>query len=196
MNKTVTINISGIIFHIEEDAYDILSKYLSTIKGYFNKSEGRDEIVSDIESRIAEMLQERISPLKQVVLMADVEHVISIMGKPEEFAGEQTDEQEKAGTEASDAGQTTGRKRLFRDPDDKMLGGVCAGIGHYFGIEAVWLRLALAISFFVFGLDSCFIFFSGSSFHRLRPLPRNWKCTGKPLTYTISIVLFRKRWMI
>jgi phage shock protein PspC (stress-responsive transcriptional regulator) len=151
MNKTVTINISGIIFHIEEDAYDILSKYLSTIKGYFNKSEGRDEIVSDIESRIAEMLQERVSPLKQVVLMADVEHVISIMGKPEEFAGEQTDEQEKAGTEASDAGQTTGRKRLFRDPDDKMLGGVCAGIGHYFGIEAVWLRLALAISFFVFG---------------------------------------------
>jgi phage shock protein PspC (stress-responsive transcriptional regulator) len=151
MNKTVTINISGIIFHIEEDAYEILSKYLSTIKGYFNKSEGRDEIVSDIESRIAEMLQERVSPQKQVVLMADVEQVMSVMGKPEEFAGDQSEDEAKAGSGASDEGQPTGRKRLFRDPDDKMLGGVCAGISHYFDIDVVWLRLALAISFFVFG---------------------------------------------
>ncbi len=151
MNKTVTINISGIIFHIEEDAYDILSKYLSTIKGYFNKSEGRDEIVSDIESRIAEMLQERVTPLKQVVLMADVDHVISVMGKPEEFAGDPGEHHEKETGEPDEAGQSTGRKRLFRDPDDKMLGGVCSGIGHYFDIDAVWLRLALAISFFVFG---------------------------------------------
>jgi phage shock protein PspC (stress-responsive transcriptional regulator) len=156
MNKTVTINISGIIFHIEEDAYETLSKYLSTIKGYFNNSEGRDEIVSDIESRIAEMLQERISPTKQVVLMADVDHVITIMGKPEEFAGEQGEEQHKEQEAGSTAADPKGRRRVFRDPDDKVLGGVCAGIGHYFGVNPLWLRLALAFSFFVFGFGFLF----------------------------------------
>jgi hypothetical protein len=88
MNKTVTINISGIIFHIEEDAFDKLSKYLSTIKGYFSKADGGSEIMSDIEARIAEMLQSKTSPVKQVVLMSDVDFVMDSMGKPEEFAGE------------------------------------------------------------------------------------------------------------
>ncbi|MBI3233823.1 MAG: PspC family transcriptional regulator, partial [Bacteroidetes bacterium] len=85
MNKTVTINISGIIFHIEEDAYERLSKYLVTIKGYFSKTDGGNEIMSDIEARVAELLQEKINPGKQVILMADVEHVMQVMGKPEEF---------------------------------------------------------------------------------------------------------------
>jgi hypothetical protein len=85
MNKTVTINISGIIFHIEEDAYDTLSKYLSTIKGYFTNADGGSEIMSDIEARIAELLKEKVSDYKQVVLMADVEHVMNVMGKPEDF---------------------------------------------------------------------------------------------------------------
>ena len=153
MNKTVTINISGIIFHIEEDAYDKLSKYLTTIKGYFRNTEGRDEIVSDIESRIAEMLQAKVSPTKQVVMMSDVEQVISVMGKPEDFAGEEREEQKaEAGTGAqTEQGETPKRHRIFRDPDDKILGGVCSGIAHYFGIEPLWLRLALAISLFVFG---------------------------------------------
>ena len=88
MNKTVTINISGIIFHIEEEAYNKLSQYLSTIKGYFKDSDGRDEIMSDIESRIAEILQEKVSTTKQVVLITDVDRVISLMGQPEQFAPE------------------------------------------------------------------------------------------------------------
>jgi phage shock protein PspC (stress-responsive transcriptional regulator) len=151
MNKTVTINVSGIIFHIEEDGYEKLSKYLSTIKGYFKDSEGRDEIVSDIEARIAEMLQQRVSPVKQVIVMDDVDHVITVMGRPEEFSGE-TEEEQKSGQTDSDYTSSPGkRKRVFRDTDDKILGGVCSGIGHYFGIDPLWLRLALAISFFVFG---------------------------------------------
>ena len=99
MNKTVTINISGIIFHIEEDAYESLSKYLITIKGYFSKTDGGNEIMSDIEARIAELLQQKINASKQVVLMMDVDHVKSIMGKPEEFGGEQTKEETKSGDE-------------------------------------------------------------------------------------------------
>ncbi|MGE0567495.1 MAG: hypothetical protein AB7O73_06060 [Bacteroidia bacterium] len=85
MNKTVTINISGIIFHIEEDAYEKLSHYLAKIKGYFSTDESGNEIISDIEARIAELLQMKISQHKQVVLMADVDDVINALGKPEEF---------------------------------------------------------------------------------------------------------------
>src|SRR3954471_1643403 len=88
MNRTITMNLSGIIFHIEEDAYDKLNKYLTTIRSYFKDSDGRDEIMNDIESRIAEMLQEKVSKTKQAVLMMDVESVIAVMGKPEDFAGE------------------------------------------------------------------------------------------------------------
>src|SRR3990172_4745515 len=94
MNKTVTINLSGIIFHIDEDAYGKLSSYLTTIKGYFSESEGRDEIMADIENRIAEMLSEKISDRKQVVLMTDVDYVIGVMGKPEDFAEEKTQSEE------------------------------------------------------------------------------------------------------
>src|SRR3972149_7709199 len=150
MNKTVTINLSGIIFHIEEDAYTKLHSYLTTIKGYFSESEGRDEIMADIENRIAEMLSEKISDRKQVVLMTDVDYVISMMGKPEDFAGDkiQGEETKKEQPTYSSTGK---RRRVFRDTDNKILGGVCSGIGSYFNIDPLWLRLALVASFFAFG---------------------------------------------
>ena len=152
MNKTVTINISGIIFHIEEEAYDKLSKYLSTIKGYFSKADGGNEIMSDIEARIAEMLQSKTSAIKQVVLMSDVEFVMDNMGKPEEFAGEeQTNTQNASYNESTENGSNEPvKKRLYRDADNKIIGGVCSGVGHYFGFDAVWLRIALAL-LLVFG---------------------------------------------
>ena len=151
MNKTVTINISGIIFHIEEDAYETLSKYILTIKGYFSKADGGNEIMSDIEARIAEMLQSKTSSVKQVVLMSDVDFVMESMGKPEEFGGEQSngssDETNQFETSSSDEPI---KKRVYRDGDSKIIGGVCSGIGHYFGFDPVWLRIALAL-LLVFG---------------------------------------------
>lgn len=149
MNKTVNINLSGIIFHIEEDAYSKLQTYLTTIRGYFSESEGRDEIMADIENRIAEMLSERVSDKKQVVLMTDVERVIEIMGKPEEFAGDQAQEETKYKQQPYYARKKN--KRVFRDGENKILGGVCSGIANYFNADPLWLRLALVISFFVFG---------------------------------------------
>ncbi len=147
MNKTVTINISGIIFHIEEEAYDKLSKYLNTIKGYFSKADGGSEIMSDIEARIAEMLQGKTSAIKQVVLMSDVDFVMDNMGKPEEFAGdEQTNSNNTTNTDYTEnVSNEPVKKRLYRDGDSKVLGGVCSGIGHYFGFDPVWLRIALAL---------------------------------------------------
>ena len=154
MNKTVTINISGIIFHIEEDAFNKLSKYLSTIKGYFTNADGGNEIMSDIESRIAEMLQSKTSAIKQVVLMSDVDFVMDSMGKPEEFAGDASDNSNFSNAANENNTAYNGeplKKRLYRDGDSKVLGGVCAGIGHYFGMDPVWLRIALLLMFFFAG---------------------------------------------
>ncbi len=146
------MNLSGIIFHIEEDAYEMLNKYLSTIKGYFKDSEGRDEIMSDIESRIAEMLQEKVSNTKQAVLKMDVESVIAVMGKPEDFAGDNAENSKsETKTESNTSYDGSKRRRVFRDPDDKVLGGVCSGIANYFDFDPIWLRAAFALSFFVFG---------------------------------------------
>lgn len=153
MNKTVTINISGIIFHIEENAYDKLSRYLNTIKGYFSASEGRDEIMADIEARIAEILKDKTGPTKQVVLMTDVDAVMALMGKPEEFASDSSSSSSTNYEPNFTMGSSTStkRRRVFRDPDDKVLGGVCSGISAYFNIDPLWLRLILAIAFFAYG---------------------------------------------
>ena len=85
MNKTVTVNIGGIVFHIDENAYERFKQYLESIRVHFVGSDGRDEIMQDIESRIAEMFQERIKDQKQVITIIDVDEVTVIMGKPEEF---------------------------------------------------------------------------------------------------------------
>src|SRR5437867_4094165 len=87
MNKTLTVNIGGIVFHIEEHAYEKMKKYLDAIRGYFTTSDGRDEIIQDVESRIAEMFSERIKDGREVIIEEDVEHVINVMGRPEQFAG-------------------------------------------------------------------------------------------------------------
>ncbi len=150
MNKTVTINISGIIFHIEEDAYEALSKYLSTIKSYFSNTDGGNEIMSDIEARIAEMLQNKTNTVKQVVLMSDVEDVMNNMGKPEDFASENETSNDTQ-FEKNTSGYDRTVKRLYRDGDSKVLGGVCSGVGHYFGFDPVWLRIALLLLFFFAG---------------------------------------------
>lgn len=144
MNKTLTINISGIIFHIEEDAYDKLSRYLSTIKSYFSHTEGGNEIMSDIEARIAELLQEKLNPGKQVILLMDVDYALDTMGKPEDFGAENVNNASNASQEEEYSAEPI-KKRLYRDPDNKVLGGVCSGVGHYFGFDPVWLRIALAL---------------------------------------------------
>lgn len=148
MNKTVTINISGIIFHIEEDAYEKLGNYLRTVRNRFSAEEGRDEIMADIESRIAEILGERVGPSKQVVVMADVDHVISLMGEPEAISDNETKTEEKSAPREETREETTQRRqrrRFFRDPDDKVIGGVCSGLGHYFDIDPVWIRIGFVV---------------------------------------------------
>jgi phage shock protein PspC (stress-responsive transcriptional regulator) len=147
MNQTVTINISGIVFHIDVEAYEELKKYLNKIKSYFKNSEESEEIMMDIEARIAELFSEKITSENQVIQSKDVDEVIIVMGKPEQYIDE--DEEEKEAQSFSNQKTYTSAKKLFRDPDDRMIGGVASGISNYFGVESIWLRLFFVIALFM-----------------------------------------------
>lgn len=147
MNKTVNINLAGIFFHIDEDAYSKLQRYLEAIKRSFTDSQGRSEIILDIEARIAELFNERIKNEKQVISISEVEEVIAILGQPEDYiVDEEIFEDEPQPKQSS---QST--RKLFRDTDNAYIGGVSSGLGHYFGIEPLWIRLAWVILFFSLG---------------------------------------------
>lgn len=137
MKKTVSANISGQFFHIDEDAYEKLSGYLKVIRHYFSQQEGCDEILNDIESRIAEMLKEKVSDRKHVVTLNDVNEVVKIMGQPEDYLeGADPDVVPPPPVYSYES-----KRRIFRNPDDKILGGVCGGLGAYFNIDPLWIRL-------------------------------------------------------
>jgi phage shock protein PspC (stress-responsive transcriptional regulator) len=141
MKKTLTVNISGIVFHIDEDAYNVLNNYLESIRAHFSRTRGGDEIVSDIESRIAEMLKERIGDDRQVITIDDIEVVIDTIGQPSEFGEEFTADEDPA----ENTGYARTGKRLFRDPENSILGGVCGGLGAYFHTDPVWFRIAFVL---------------------------------------------------
>ncbi|NMH86771.1 PspC domain-containing protein [Flavivirga algicola] len=145
MNKTVNINLAGIFFHIDEDAYLKLQRYLEAIKRSFTDSQGRSEIISDIEARIAELFNERVQNNKEVIRIKEVDEVISIMGQPEDYLVD--DEIFEDEPQTSYKRKTSSAKKLFRDIDNSYIGGVSSGLGHYFGIDAIWVRLAWIILF-------------------------------------------------
>ena len=139
MNKTVNIKLAGVFFHIDEDAYLKLSRYLEAIKRSFTDSQGRSEIISDIEARIAELFSERIQNEKQVVGIKLVDEVITIMGQPEDYLVDDEIFEDEPQPRQSYSSRTT--KKLFRDTDNSYIGGVATGLSHYFGIDAIWMRL-------------------------------------------------------
>lgn len=151
MKKTLTINLGGSVFHIDEDAYQLLDKYLSNLRIHFKKEEGSDEIMNDFELRISELFSERIRLGYQVISIDLVEEVIKRMGKPEEIFDEEIHEEQEHVTNESNTQHTT-RKRLMRDPDNKVLGGVAGGIAAYTGWDATAIRIILFLLMFYYGI--------------------------------------------
>jgi phage shock protein PspC (stress-responsive transcriptional regulator) len=145
MKKTLTVNLANQVFHIDEDAFYRLREYLDRIEGHFADKNERSDIISDIETRIAELFGQRINQQKQVIIIQDVEEIIRIMGDPVEIGGEQQ-------AETSDFSRTSRSKRLYRDPDGRVLGGVCGGIGQYFKIDPLIIRIIFLVVFFGFGI--------------------------------------------
>tara|TARA_R110001606_G_scaffold398788_1_gene578951 strand:+ start:3186 stop:4853 length:1668 start_codon:yes stop_codon:yes gene_type:complete len=145
MNKTININLGGFFFHIDEIAFQKLKRYLDSIsRSLSDDPQGKNEIISDIEARISELLSEKITDARQVVNESDIDEVIKIMGQPEDYAdaeeGYAKEDYNYQRRRTSSSG-----KKLFRDGDDKFLGGVASGIAHYFNVDTVWIRLAFIL---------------------------------------------------
>ena len=150
MKKTLTVNLGGTVFHIDEDAYQLLDKYLSNLRIHFRKEEGSEEIMNDFEMRISELFGERVRLGHEVITIEHVEEVINRMGKPEEIFEEETEEEKENAKKRTYQEQViTGKKKLMRDPDNRVIGGVAAGIAAYMGWDATAVRLAMILLLFI-----------------------------------------------
>jgi len=145
MKKTLIVNLNGRVFTIDEDAYRLLDNYLSNLRILFRKEEGASEIIADFEARIEELFNEKIRLGHQVITFEHVEEVIARVGRPADFAnGEENEEKQMSATEP-----VKGKKKFYRNMDDKLLGGVCSGIAAYFDWSVVAIRFILILSPFV-----------------------------------------------
>ncbi|UII75412.1 PspC domain-containing protein [Flagellimonas sp. HMM57] len=139
MNKTVNINLANTLFHIDDEAYNKLRLYLESIKRSFSGTAGSDEIIADIEARVAELFLEKMESERQVITQKEVDEVINIMGQPEDYmVDEDIFEDEPKKTRPETRRRT---KKLYRDMDQKYIGGVCSGLEHYLGFDSLWIRI-------------------------------------------------------
>ena len=152
MKKIININLSGRVIPIEDSAYEKLQAYIESLRRYFIHEEGRDEIINDIESRIAELMNEKIRKGASSVTDADVDEIIASMGRPEDFQAAEESETISAGSQsyqsraASEEPYTARRRnRLYRDSSDKILGGVCSGLANYMNVDPAIVRILFAI---------------------------------------------------
>ncbi|MDR2969671.1 MAG: PspC domain-containing protein [Tannerellaceae bacterium] len=150
MKKTLTVNLGGTVFHIDEDAYELLDKYLSNLRVHFKKEEGSDEIMNDFESRISELLSERIRLGYEVITIGQVEDVIGRMGRPEEIFGEDAFAEETK-EEYRGKAEETAKKRFFRNPDDRILGGIAGGLAAYMNWDPTVVRLLILLATILLG---------------------------------------------
>ena len=172
MKKTININLAGFVFYIDEDAYEALQKYLNNIRTYLGSTEGREEIIDDIESRIAELFSEK---QKQVITLIEVNEVIEVMGQPEDYMSEEEPEEKSASQQSS--------KRLYRDPDSTVLGGVCSGVGHYLNIDAVWIRL-IFLAMVWSGVSILFYFILWAIIPKAETTAQKLEMKGKAATFS------------
>lgn len=172
MKKTININLAGFVFYIDEDAYEALQKYLNNIRAYLGNTEGREEIIDDIESRIAELFSEK---QKQVITLIEVSEVIEVMGQPEDYMSEEEPEEKTAYQQSS--------KRLYRDPDSTVLGGVCSGVGHYLNIDAVWIRL-IFLAMVWSGVSILFYFILWAIIPKAETTAQKLEMKGKAATFS------------
>ncbi|MEY4938121.1 MAG: hypothetical protein RIS64_4482, partial [Bacteroidota bacterium] len=141
MNKVSNINLGGYPFTIDEDAYQFLSQYLETLNRHFQHAEGCEEIISDIETRLAELFREQAGT-RVIITKQDVKNAVSVMGTPEDFGIEGGESEPKKTTNDSKSKYINTGRRLFRDYEDRKLAGVCSGVAAFFGVQdPIWVRL-------------------------------------------------------
>ena len=178
MNKTVNINIGGLIFHIDEDAYQKLTRYFEAIKRSLSNSSGKDEIMKDIEMRVAELLTEKQKSDKHVINNKDVDEVIGVMGQPEDYRLDD-DADDKA---PEPFYPYTKSKKLYRDKDRGTIAGVCTGLSHYFGIDSVWIKILFILLIWAGGAGIIAYFVLWIAMPQAITTSEKLEMTGEPVT--------------
>ena len=145
MKITLSVNLGGYSFNIDEDAYGELKRYLKNLEFHFAGEESSSEILSDIETRMAELFIAKMTAYKQVITMQDVHDAISVLGTPEDIA-------DTEGKTTRDKFSSPGFHRMYRDPDHRIIGGVCAGMSAYWDIDVIILRVIFAVLVLAGGL--------------------------------------------
>jgi phage shock protein PspC (stress-responsive transcriptional regulator) len=147
MKITVSVNLGGYFFNIDEDGYAELKIYLRNLELHFAGEESSAEILSDIETRLAELFRPKLSDYRQVITIDDVRQVISVLGTPEDIS-------DGGGSKESRRFSTPGYHRIYRDPDNRIIGGVCAGIGAYWDIDPLIIRIIFLVLIAVGGIGA------------------------------------------
>ena len=156
MNKTVNINLAGVFFHIDEDAYAKLQRYLAAIKRSFEGVQGEDEIIADIEARISELFTDKIKDARQVISTKELDAIIAVMGQPEDYMVDDDifeDAPPSSSGNRRSSKYSGSNRKLFRDVDNAYIGGISSGFGHYLNVDPLWIRLAW-IALVVLGFGS------------------------------------------
>ena len=174
MKLTVSINLGGYSFNIDEDAYVELKRYLKNLEHHFATEESCSEIISDIEARISEIFRTKITTYKQVITIEDVLQVISIMGEPEDMS-----ENNKRTTKSKFSSR--GYHRMYRDPDNRIIGGVCAGIGAYWSIDPVIIRIIFIAFTFAGGLGTLIYLILYIALPKARTMAQKIEMRGEPV---------------
>lgn len=151
MNKTISINLSGMVFQIEEPGYLLLTEYLNKLKQTFKNEEGGEEIIADIETRLAEILGEQKGTENTAITTENIQQAIQELGQPEDF--EQNEDQPgSTKSKEQEFQEFRPKRRIFRNEDDKVLGGVCSGLAAYFDVDPLYIRLGTALLYLFFGV--------------------------------------------
>ncbi len=153
MKKVININFQGRILPIEEVAYENLKQYIESLRTYFDKEEGKDEIINDIECRVAELCEDRLKKGSVCITEADIELIITSIGRPADFEAQEGFEANasantsQAEPTAAQTSHATYQKRLYRDEQNKVLGGVCSGIANYLSLDPILVRVLWILLF-------------------------------------------------
>ena len=150
MKRTLSVNIGGIAFHIDEDAHALLNKYLRNVKDEFRNMEGGEEIYEDIESRIAELFTAKLNNSRQVITIREVDEVIATLGEPSDFS-------DTSGSSKYSGFRTYTNRRMYRDPDNRIIGGVCSGLAAYWRVDPTIVRLIFVL-LAIFGMAGVLIY--------------------------------------
>lgn len=154
MKQVININFQGRVVPIEVTAFELLKSYTESLNRHFANEEGKEEIINDIESRIGELFQEKITKGATCITDDDVNAIINTMGRPEEFEAMDDAQTQSSASSSSNQEQTNtsgsfaGHRRLYRDENDKVLGGVCSGLANYFNIDVIVARIIFVVLLF------------------------------------------------